>query len=47
MNNSTTSPERNKGALLQAARKSKLKEKVPLIVHNTLRWAREVNGRIH
>lgn len=46
MGNSTNSPKRRKGDILEAARKYKAKNKIPLLVHATRRWGRKINGRI-
>ena len=46
MSNSTTSKLGDKRAVLKAARNLKAKEKIPLLVHNTMRWGRKVNGAI-
>ena len=46
MSNSTTSKLGDKAAILKAARKYKQKEKVPLLVHNTMRWGRKINKRL-
>ncbi len=47
MDNSTTPKLGDKGAILEAARRHKAKEKVPLLAHATMRWGRKINGRIH
>ncbi len=47
MTYSTTSVSAGKTRILDAARKVKREQRVPLLVHNTLRWARKINGRLH
>jgi len=44
--NSTTRPVADKAATLKAARKFKQREKLPLLVHASLRWARKINQRL-
>ncbi len=39
--------DKDKAELLAAARKFKAREKVPLLVHATLRWGRKVDGQLH
>ncbi len=47
MAHSTKPPAGEKADVLAEARKFKQKEKLPLLVHASLRWARKVNGRLH
>ncbi len=42
MGNSTTPKLSDKREVLKATRKFKAKEKLPLLVHNTMRWGRKV-----
>ena len=44
---STTKVSADKTRILDAARKVKREQRVPLLVHNTLRWARKINGSLH
>ncbi len=47
MSHSSTSVSADKTRILDAARKVKREQRVPLLVHNTLRWGRKLNGRLH
>ncbi len=47
MAKSTTSTPADKAAILKAAREHKRKQKHPLLVHTTLRWAKKINRRLH
>lgn len=46
-NSNTPRPVVHRATILAKARKHKADEKVPLLVHATLRWARKIKGDLH